>query len=54
MEQFTLGKFADRTKLGGAADTPNGCAIQRNRLKNLLEGNLMKFNKAKSLVPGEE
>lgn len=36
MEQFTLSKFADSTKLGGAADTPNGCAIQRNlgRLKN--------------------
>lgn len=34
-------------KTGGAADTPNGCAIQRNlgRLKNWPEEILMKFNK---------
>lgn len=36
MEQFTFSKSADTTKLGGAADTPNGCAIQRElgRLEN--------------------
>lgn len=52
MEQFTLGKFADRSKLGGAADTPNGCSIQRNRLKNWPEGNLMKLTKGKVLYLG--
>ncbi|GAB0204718.1 mitochondrial enolase superfamily member 1 [Grus japonensis] len=51
--ECTLSKFADDTKPGGVANTPEGCAaIQQdlNRLENLVERNLMKFNKGKCRV----
>ncbi|PKU47475.1 rna-directed dna polymerase from mobile element jockey-like [Limosa lapponica baueri] len=51
--ECTLSKFADDTKLGGVADTLEGCAtIQEDvdRLESWVVRNLMKFNKGKCRV----
>ncbi|KAK4826852.1 hypothetical protein QYF61_011720 [Mycteria americana] len=51
--EHVLSKFADDTKLGGAADTSEGrAAIQRdlNRLGTRTDTNLMKFSKWKCQV----
>ncbi|GAB0205341.1 mitochondrial enolase superfamily member 1 [Grus japonensis] len=49
----TFSKFANDTKLGGVADTPEGCAaIQQDldRLESWVQRNLMKFHKGKCRV----
>ncbi|KAJ7415310.1 rna-directed dna polymerase from mobile element jockey-like [Pitangus sulphuratus] len=48
--EYTLGKFADDTKLSGAIDAPEGqAAIQRN-LSKWAHESLRRFNKAKDKV----
>jgi len=55
--EFTLSKFADDTKLGGATVKSEGCAaIQRDldSLQSWEERNLMRFKGKHSLASGEE
>ncbi|PKU49360.1 hypothetical protein llap_399 [Limosa lapponica baueri] len=52
--EHTLSRFADDTKLGGGADTPEGyAAIQQDlsRLESWALRNITKFNKSKSGFP---
>ena len=47
--ESTLSKFADNTKLGGVADTPEGCAAihqDLDRLEICAERKMMRFNKS--------
>lgn len=47
--EHSLSKFADSSKLGGVADTPEGCAtVQQDleRLESWVERNLLKCNKS--------
>ncbi|GAB0185510.1 mitochondrial enolase superfamily member 1 [Grus japonensis] len=51
--ECTISKFADDAKLGGVANTPEGCAATQqdvDRLENWAERNHMKFNKGKCRV----
>ena len=51
--QCNLSKFDDETKLGGVADTPEGCdAVQQelDRMESWAEKNLMRFNKSRCRV----
>lgn len=52
--EFTLSKFADDTKLRGVADALGGQCYHSTKLESLAGRNLKKFNKSKSLAPGEE
>lgn len=50
---FTFNKFVDDTKVGGVANTPQGCAnFQQDLdgLENWMEKNLKRFNKSKCIV----
>jgi len=51
--ECTLSKFADDTKLGGVADTPEGCAAIQcdlDMLESWKQRNLMKYSKGKCRV----
>ncbi|PKU42648.1 hypothetical protein llap_7065 [Limosa lapponica baueri] len=51
--ECTLSKFVDDTKVGGVADTPEGCAAKQqdmDKLESCVVRNLMKFNKGKCRV----
>lgn len=52
--ESTLSKFADDTKLRGVADALGGKCYHSTKLESLAGRNLKKFNKSKSLAPGEE
>ncbi|GAB0200832.1 mitochondrial enolase superfamily member 1 [Grus japonensis] len=53
LDEWTVSKFADNTKLGGVADTAEGCAAiqrDRDRLESWAKRNQMKFNKGECRV----